>query len=107
MNPTFPELLRGRPAAERDLWARWVLGSHSDQFIPEMVAAANQLNLHDPIEQGQPVVNPGATSNDLVVIATQRGRHCVVFDQPLQCPVVLFDWTGRALSQAAIPTVLT
>ena len=80
-----------------------MLGSHSDQFIPEMVAAANQLNLHDPIEQGQPVVNPGATSNDLVVIATQRGRHCVVFDQPLQCPVVLFDWTGEGLEPGSNP----
>ena len=65
--------------------------------MPEMVAAVLQLNRHDPIEQGQPVVNPGATPNDLVVIASQRGRHCVVFDQPLACPVVLFDWTGEGL----------
>ena len=103
MSSTFPELLRGRPAAERDLWARWVLGSHSDQFLPEMSAAVEQLNQQDPIEQGQPVFNPGASPNDLVVIATQRGRHCVVFDQPLQCPVVLFDWTGEGLEPGSNP----
>ena len=39
MSQPFPELLRDRPAAERDLWARWVLGSHSDQFPPEMTDA--------------------------------------------------------------------
>ena len=85
MRQAFPPLLQGRSDAERQQWARWVMGSHSDQFLPEMAAAVEQLNRQDPIEQGQPVVNPGAKSNDLVVIATQRGRHCVVFDQPLQC----------------------
>ena len=88
MNQPFPELLRGRPAAERNLWARWVLGSHSDQFLPEMIDAVEQLNQQDPIEQGKPVVNPGASSNDLVVIATERGRHCVVLDQPLQLSLI-------------------
>ena len=103
MSQPFPKLLRDRPAAERDLWARWVLGCHSDHFLPEMVAAVEQLNRHDPIEQGQPVFNPGATTKDLVVIATQRGRHCVVFDQPLACPVVLFDWTGEGLEPGSNP----
>ena len=103
MSQPFPELLRDRPAAERDLWARWVLGSHSDHFLPEMTAAVEQLNQQDPIEQGQPVFNPGATSNDLLVIATQRGRHCVVLDQQLQCPVVLFDWTGEGLEPGSNP----
>ena len=95
--------MQGRSDLERQQWARWVLGSHSDQFLPEMAAAVEQLNRHDPIEQGQPVVNPGATPNDLVVIATQRGRHCVVFDQPLACPVVLFDWTGEGLEPGSNP----
>nr|WP_170951101.1 hypothetical protein [Synechococcus sp. UW106] len=103
MTQAFPPLLQGRSEAERLQWARWVLGSHSDQFLPEMVAAVDQLNRQYPIEQGQPVVNPGATSNDLVVIATQRGRHCVVFDQPLACPVVLFDWNGEGLEPGSNP----
>ena len=103
MTQAFPPLLQGRPDLERQQWARWVLGSHSDQFLPEMAAAVNQLNRQDPIEQGQPVLNPGATSNDLVVIATQRGRHCVVLDQPLQCRVVLFDWTGEGLEPGSNP----
>lgn len=103
MTEAFPLLMRGRSEPERQQWARWVLGSHSDQFLPEMAAVVEQLNRHDPIEQGQPVFNPGATSNDLVVIATQRGRHCVVFDQPLLCPVVLFDWTGEGLEPGSNP----
>ena len=103
MTEAFPLLMRGRSEPERQQWARWVLGSHSDQFLPEMSAVVEQLNRHDPIEQGQPVFNPGATSNDLVVIATQRGRHCVVFDQPLLCPVVLFDWTGEGLEPGSNP----
>ena len=45
MNAAFPLLLRDRPESERQLWARWVLGSHSDQFLPEMVAAVEQLGL--------------------------------------------------------------
>lgn len=103
MTEAFPLLMRGRSEPERQQWARWVLGSHSDQFLPEMSAVVEQLNRHDPIEQGQPVFNPGATSNDLVVMATQRGRHCVVFDQPLLCPVVLFDWTGEGLEPGSNP----
>ena len=103
MTEAFPLLMRGRSELERQQWARWVLGSHSDQFLPEMAAAVEQLNCHDPIEQGQPVLNPGATPNDLLVIATERGRHCVVFDQPLLCPIVLFDWTGEGLEPGSNP----
>ena len=103
MSETFPELLRDRSEAERQQWARWVLGSHSDQFIPEMVTAVEMLDQRDPINRGDPVVNPGASSNDLVVIACKRGSHCVVFDQPLQCRVVLFDWTGEGLEPGSNP----
>ena len=103
MNQSFPELLRDRSEAERQQWARWVLGSHSDQFLPEMVAAVEKLDQQDPINRGEPVVNPGASSNDLVVIACKRGSHCVVFDQPLQCRVVLFDWTGEGLEPGSNP----
>ena len=103
MNQPFPELLRDRSDAERQQWARWVLGSHSDQFLPEMVAAVEKLDQQDPINRGEPVVNPGASPNDLVVIACKRGSHCVVFDQPLQCRVVLFDWTGEGLEPGSNP----
>ena len=103
MNQSFPELLRDRSEAERQQWARWVLGSHSDQFLPEMVAAVEKLDQQDPINRGEPVVNPGVSSNDLVVIACKRGSHCVVFDQPLQCRVVLFDWTGEGLEPGSNP----
>ena len=101
--PSFPELLRGRPTAERDLWARWVLGSHSDQFIPEMVAAANQLDQQDPIAYGEPIVNPGPRPDDLLVITSDRGKHCVVVDQPLNCRVVLFDFTGMGFEPGSNP----
>ena len=103
MSQPFPELLRDRPAAERDLWARWVLGSHSDQFIPEMVAAANQLDKQDPIAYGEPVLNPGPRPDDLVVITSDRGKHCVVFDQPLPCRVVLLDFTGQGFTPGSNP----
>ena len=98
-----PPLLRDRPEEERRQWARWVLGSHSDQFLPEMVAAVEVMDRHDPIANGVPVLAPGAQSDDLVVIACQRGRHCVVFDQPLPCRVVLFDWTGEGLIAGSNP----
>ena len=103
MIPEFPRLLHDFAEPDRQQWAHWILGSHSDQFLPEMVAAVEQLNRHDPIEQGQPVFNPGATANDCLVISTQRGRHCVVFDQPLLCPVVFFDWTGEGLEPGTNP----
>ena len=101
--PNFPPLLRDRPEAERQQWARWVLGSHSDQFLPEMQAAVEQLDHSDPITAGNPIVNPGASSEDLVVIACERGKHCVVIDQPLPCRVVLFDWTGEGLEAGSNP----
>ena len=101
--PNFPPLMRNRPEAERQQWARWVLGSHSDQFLPEMLAAVQQLEQHDPINAGAPIVNPGASAEDLVVIACERGKHCVVLDQPLPCRVVLFDWTGEGLKAGSNP----
>ncbi len=101
--PTFPPLMRDRPEPERQQWARWVLGSHSDQFLPEMQAAVDQLDHSDPITAGNPIVNPGAASEDLVVIACERGNHCVVIDQSLPCRVVLFDWTGQGLEAGTNP----
>ena len=98
-----PPLLRDRPEEERRQWARWVLGSHSDRFLPEMVAAVEVMDRHDPIANGVPVLAPGAQRDDLVVIACQRGRHCVVFDQPLPCRVVLFDWTGEGFATGTNP----
>lgn len=68
-----------------------------------MVAAVEVMDRHDPIANGVPVLAPGAQSDDLVVIACQRGRHCVVFDQPLPCRVVLFDWTGEGLIAGSNP----
>jgi len=99
----FPLLMRNRPEAERQQWARWVLGSHSDQFLPEMQAAVEELDKSDPITAGSPVQNPGAASEDLVVIACERGKHCVVIDQTLPCRVVLFDWTGEGLEAGTNP----
>ena len=101
--PHRPELLRDRPQAERERWARWVLGSHSDQFLPEMQAAVEQLDLKDPIDHGSPVENPGAGQGDVVVIACEAGRHCVVVDHPLPCAVVLFDWTGKGVPDRCNP----
>ena len=103
MTPTFPPLMRDRPEEERQQWARWVLGSHSDQFLPEMQAAVEELNKSDPITAGSPVLNPGSAAGDVVVIACQRGKHCVVIDQPLPCRVVLFDWTGKGLEAGSNP----
>ena len=101
--PNVPPLLRDRPEAERQQWARWVLGSHSDQFLPEMLMAVEKLDHSDPITAGSPVINPGAAAGDLLVIACQRGKHCVMFDQPLPCRVVLFDWTGQGLEAGSNP----
>ena len=101
--PNFPPLLQDRPEGERQQWARWVLGSHSDQFLPEMLAAVEKLDHRDPITAGNPIVNPGAASEDLVVIACERGKHCVVIDQTLPCRVVLFDWTGQGLEASTNP----
>ncbi|GEM_PF-2026500 len=101
--PNFPPLMRDRPEAERQQWAHWVLGSHSDQFLPEMLAAVQQLEQHDPIAAGAPILDPGASGEDLLVIACERGKHCVVLDQPLPCRVVLFDWTGEGLKAGSNP----
>jgi hypothetical protein len=101
--PPPPALLTGRPEAERQQWARWVLGSHSDQFIPEMVAAVEALDQQDPIAYGVPIVNPGPRPDDLVVITSERGRHGVVMDQPLPCRVVLLDFTGTGFEPGSNP----
>jgi hypothetical protein len=103
MTLPFPPLLRDRPDAERQQWVRWVLGSHSEQFIPEMLSAVQGLDQLDPVASGSPVLNPGAQPGDLVVIACQRGRHCFVIDQPPPCRVVLFDWTGDGLQEGSNP----
>jgi len=103
MSLALPPLLRDRPEAERQQWARWVLGSHSDQFLPEMQEAVQQLDHLDPVHSGSPVLNPGANAEDVVVIACERGRHCVVIEQPLPCRVVLFDWTGEGLIAGGNP----
>jgi hypothetical protein len=95
--------LRDRPEAERQQWARWVLGSHSDQFLPEMASAVEKLNRQDPIELGDPVMAPGALPNDLIVITCKQGQHAVIVDQPLICRVVLFDWTGRGIADSNNP----
>ena len=87
--PERPALLRGRPEEERQRWARWVLGSLSNQFIPEMVAAVDELDRQNPIAYGIPIVNPGPRADDLVVITSERGLHAVVVDHPLPCRVVL------------------
>ncbi len=102
--PNVPPLLRDRPEAERQQWARWVLGSHSDQFLPEMVAAVARLDQQDPIAYGKPAVNPGPRPDDLLVITSERGKHCVVFDQqPLPCRVVLLDFTGTGFEAGSNP----
>ncbi|MEA5412060.1 hypothetical protein VB737_09820 [Synechococcus sp. BA-120 BA3] len=96
-------LLVDRSDRERQMWSRWVLGSHSDQFLPEMQAAVEGLDQVDPILAGRPVQNPGARPGDLIVLACERGRHCLVVDQPLPCRVVLFDWTGQGLEPGTNP----
>ncbi|WP_254967889.1 hypothetical protein [Cyanobium sp. CH-040] len=96
-------LLAGRPEAERQQWARWVLGSHSDQFIPEMAAAVAELDRDDPLHVGVPVANPGPWPDDVVVVACRRGRHCLVVDHHLPCRMVLFDWSGEGLELGTNP----
>ena len=103
MSETFPKLLRDRSDAERQQWARWVLGSHSDQFIPEMIAAADAMDRVDPVAYGKPILNPGTRPDDLLVITSDRGKHCIVVDQPLNCRVVLFDFTGTGFEPGSNP----
>ena len=87
MNGVLPVLLGDRSDEERLSWSRWVLGSHSDQFIPEMLQAIEVLDRHDPITAGHPVVNPGPRAEDLIVIA------CAYLTPPL----VKRDKTNRAV----------
>jgi hypothetical protein len=101
--PTFPPLMRDRPEAERQQWARWVLGSHSDQFLPEMLAAVQKLDQQDPIAYGKPVINPGPRPDDLLVITSANGRHCFLMDCPLPCRVVMLDFTGDGFEPGSNP----
>ena len=103
MSSVFTELMRSHPAVERDQWARWVLGSHSDQFLPEMTEAVAQLDKQHPVSCGRPVINPGAHAGDVVVLACERGKHCLVLDQSLDCELVLFDWTGEGVDPQRNP----
>jgi hypothetical protein len=99
----LPKLLDDRPNTERLQWKHWVIGSHSDQFLPEMAKKIEELESQDPITSGKPVINPSAQPNDLIVIASQRGRHCVMVDQQFPCRVALFDWTGEGFETGANP----
>jgi len=99
----LPKLLYGRPDAERLQWKRWVIDSHSDLFLPEMEKKIEELEGQDPITSGKPVINPSAQPEDLIVIASQRGRHCVLVDQQFPCRVVLFDWTGEGFEAGTNP----
>lgn len=103
MSETFPELLGDRSQAERQQWARWVLGSHSDQFLPEMLEAVQKLDQQDPIAYGKPVINPGPKADDLLVITSAAGQHCFVMDQPLPCRVVMLDFTGKGFPPGSNP----
>jgi len=40
---TFPKLLDAAPSAERLQWKRWIIDSHSDQFLPEMAKKPKNL----------------------------------------------------------------
>jgi hypothetical protein len=51
----------------------------------------------------KPVINPSAQPEDLIVIASERGRHCVLVDQQFPCRVVLFDWTGEGFEAGTNP----
>ena len=92
--PERPALLSGRPEEERQRWACWVLGSHSDQFIPEMVAAVEDLDRQNSIAYGIPILNPDPRADDLVVITSERGLHAVVVDHP---PKVVI-WVRSAMT---------
>jgi hypothetical protein len=68
-----------------------------------MVAHVESVDRLDPIAHGQPVVSAGAHREDLLVVATAQGRHSLILDVPLNCRVVLFDWTGEGIPAAANP----
>jgi len=57
---TFPKLLNAAPNAERLQWKRWIIDSHSDQFLPEMIKQTEELESQNPITNGNPVPNPRA-----------------------------------------------
>lgn len=101
--PDFPKLFRGAHQEQRQRWARWVLGTHSDQFLPEMAAHVEAMDRDSPVFFGHPVVSPGAVPGDLLVLATAQGRHAVIVDCRLPCRVVLFDWTGKGVPSDANP----
>jgi hypothetical protein len=69
-----------------------------------MIQYVEQLDGQDPIHFGSPI-NPSSSaySDDVVVIACERGRHCVIFDQQPACRVILFDWTGLGVADTANP----
>ena len=103
MTSLFPSLLVDAREQDRQDWGRWVLGAHSDQFLPEMVARVDALERLESIAIGHPVVNPGASAGDLLVIAAAHGQHAVIADVPLACRVVLFDWSGDGVSNTDNP----
>ena len=37
------------------------------------------------------------------MIASEKGRHYVLVDQPFPCHVVLFDWTGEGFEAGSNP----
>jgi len=99
----FPPLLRNASSRDRDVWARWVLNSHSDQFLPEMHDFVLALDREDPVAIGS-LANPSfEIRDDLLVVTCRAGEHCIVLDQPLQCKVILFDWTGKGVHQNLNP----
>ncbi len=103
MTDLFPSLLRNASTREREVWARWVLGSHSDQFLPEMLKAVESLDNEQPIAYGSPQLNPGPFNTDLLVVTSERGRHSFVMDCQLPLRVVLLDVTGTGFESGANP----
>lgn len=91
-----------RSHEERQHWVHWVL-DHSDVTLPEMYQAVIEANGQDPVEIGSAIANPGAYPQDVVVIACEQGKHCVVVDQAVACRVVLFDWTGKGVDASCNP----
>ena len=103
MQAVFPSLLLQAPLRHRECWSRWILGSHSDQFLPEMIQAVEHLDREDPIAYGRPLLAPGPSADDLLVVTTERGRHCMVVDRELPIRVVLLDVTGLGFEVEANP----
>lgn len=103
MTDLFPPLLHNASSRDRDVWARWVLGSHSDQFLPEMLQAVEKLDLEQPIAYGAPQLHPSPKTSDLLVVTSERGCHSFVVDCPLPVRVVLLDVTGSGFLAGANP----